>query len=174
LTLFGSACNGLEESSPETEPDNNITGEIDPEPEQEADNLDDLTVEELPVADQIENRFEPEFVFQGAEFIRPLLLAEAGDESGRLFVVEQPGLIYVMAGIDAQDKELFLDIRDLIDDSGNEMGLLGLAFHPDYVNNGYIFVNYTDREGTVIARFTAIGSEVDPESQEVILSFSQL
>ncbi len=173
LTLSGSACNGLEESTLETEPDNNITGEIDPEPERGADSLDDLTVEELPVADQIENRFEPEFVFQGAEFIRPLLLTEAGDESGRLFVVEQAGLIYVMAGIDTQEKVLFLDISDSIDDSGNEMGLLGLAFHPDYVNNGYFFVNYTDREGTVVARFTSVGSDANPESHETVLSFNQ-
>ena len=72
--------------------------------------------------------------------------------SGRLFVVEQPGLIRVI-----RDGELlpepFLDIRDRVS-CCSERGLLGLAFHPDYDQNGLFFVNYTDLNGdTVISRF---------------------
>jgi len=90
-----------------------------------------------------------------------------------LFVVEQGGQIYVLSGLDADDQDLFLDIRSLIDDSGNEMGLLGLAFHPDYAENGQFFVNYTDSSGTVIARFETNGGRGDPDSLDVILSFDQ-
>jgi glucose/arabinose dehydrogenase len=82
----------------------------------------------------------------------PIGLVNSGDGSGRLFVVEQAGLIRVV-----RDGELlaepFLDIRDWAS-CCSERGLLGLAFHPDYVQNGLFFVNYTDLNGdTVISRF---------------------
>jgi glucose/arabinose dehydrogenase len=69
-----------------------------------------------------------------------------------------------------------LDIRQWVNDRGNEQGLLGLAFHPNYPENGYFFVNYTNPQGsTVIARFeTSPDSDVvDPESQQIILQFEQ-
>jgi hypothetical protein len=51
----------------------------------------------------------------------------------------------------------FLDITSRVKSSGNEQGLLGLAFHPDYANNGYFFVHYTNYNGPagneVIARY---------------------
>ena len=82
----------------------------------------------------------------------PIGLVNAADGSGRLFVVEQPGLIRVI-----WDGELlsepFLDISEKVS-CCSERGLLGLAFHPDYDQNGLFFVNYTDLNGdTVISRF---------------------
>lgn len=90
-------------------------------------------------------------VYDGLD--QPVGLSTPGDGSGRLFVIEQPGRIRVV-----QDGQLlsapFLDIRDRVGSSGSEQGLLGLAFHPDYEKNGYLFVNYTDNEGkTVVSRF---------------------
>lgn len=75
------------------------------------------------------------------------------DGSGRLFVVEKAGRIRII-----QDGQLlqnpFLDITDRVGSRGNEQGLLGLVFHPQYAQNGRFFVNYTDKNGnTVIARF---------------------
>lgn len=85
---------------------------------------------------------------------RPVdIQAPPGDE--RLFIVEQEGLIRVV-----QNGQLlplpFLDIRNRVGTAGSEQGLLGLAFHPRFAENGYFYVNYTDRQGnTVIARFQA-------------------
>lgn len=170
LILFSlPSCVPTELSIPDAEPEETVTEDLeetDPE-------TDDLTGDRVPGADEVEYRFRPQEIFQGTTFNRPLFLGSASDGSGRLFVVEQAGLIYVLSGPEADDKEVFLDIRNLIDDSGNEMGLLGLTFHPDYAQNGQFFVNYTDRRGTVIARFNTIAGRGDPDSLDVILSFEQ-
>jgi glucose/arabinose dehydrogenase len=70
----------------------------------------------------------------------------------------------------------YLDIRDRVDDGANEQGLLGLAFHPNYAENGYFYVNYTRRGGdTVIARFQAGGDSitVDPDSEKRLIEVDQ-
>jgi glucose/arabinose dehydrogenase len=91
-----------------------------------------------------------------SSLIRPLYVTHAGDGSGRLFIVEQRGRIYVREN-DALS--IFLDITNLASPEANgsgytERGLLGLAFHPDYATNGLFFVNYTDTAGnTVIRRY---------------------
>jgi glucose/arabinose dehydrogenase len=105
---------------------------------------------------------------------RPVGLANAGDGSRRLFVLEQPGLIRII-----QDGNLlaepFLDISHRVSCCG-ERGLLGLAFHPNYQQNGYFYVNYTDRNGdTVIARFTVqeAPNRALPESEKQLLQIAQ-
>ena len=81
-----------------------------------------------------------------------------------------------MDSADTKDASVFLDLRDRIDAGGNEKGLLGLAFHPDYKNNGYLYVNYTTADSTVIARYTRSPDNpmtADPASEEVLLTFKQ-
>ena len=97
------------------------------------------------------------------------------DGSGRLFVIEKPGAIRIL-----QDGQLlpqpFLDIVDRVGSNGNEQGLLGLAFHPQYAQNGRFFVNYTDGNGdTVIARFQVSGdlNVADPASEVKLLGIDQ-
>ena len=86
-------------------------------------------------------------------FSRPVLVTNAGDGSGRLFVVEQTGKIRIIAG-GAILPTPFLDLRTSIS-TGGERGLLGLAFHPDYPVHPYLYVDFTDRNGnTAIDRFT--------------------
>ncbi|NDJ34173.1 MAG: glucose dehydrogenase [Chloroflexi bacterium] len=105
-------------------------------------------------------------------FTRPTSITHAGDGSGRLFVTEQAGLIRVIQ----PDGSIagFLDIRERVGDSGNEQGLLGLAFHPDFAANGRFYINYTDTSGdTVIARYTSDGTTADPASETVLLSVAQ-
>jgi glucose/arabinose dehydrogenase len=105
---------------------------------------------------------------------QPIGLANAGDGSDRLFVLEQPGLIRII-----QDNELlpepFLDITSQVSCCG-ERGLLGIAFHQQYEENGFFFVNYSDLNGdTVIARFQTTG-EIDranPESEVKLLVVEQ-
>lgn len=135
------------------------------------------TSEEDPngVSNVIANSYKVEDAFPDITFNRPLDLQHAGDNSGRLFIVEQPGRIYVLQNERAKEKELFLDIENLVNDSGNEQGLLGLAFHPDFEQNGYFFVNYTDNDGTVISRFKVSGNKnkAEPASQLILLKFNQ-
>lgn len=108
-----------------------------------------------------------------SELERPLDIQNAGDGSGRLFIVEQAGVIRIL-----QEGALlatpFLDIRERVDDTGNEQGLLGLAFHPEFAQNGFFYVNYTEAGGdTVIARFTASGNLADPNSEVRLLGVKQ-
>jgi len=111
--------------------------------------------------------------FPSLYFTQPIDLQYPPDESNRLFVVEQEGYIYVFENdVFVTDKTIFLDIRDRIVFEG-ERGLLGLAFHPDYENNGYFFVNYTAPGPlrTVVSRFqvTADDPDVGDESSEHII-----
>jgi len=87
-------------------------------------------------------------------FTRPTGLAIPPDGSGRLFILEQEGLIHIL-----QNGELlpvpFLDLRERVSTRGSTVrGLLGMVFHPKYVENGYFFVHYTQEGGdSVIARY---------------------
>jgi glucose/arabinose dehydrogenase len=117
--------------------------------------------------------------FPNISFTRPVDLQHAGDDSNRLFVVEQAGIISVFPNDKAaSSKKTFLDIREKVDDQGNEEGLLGLAFHPEYKSNGYFYVNYTatNPDRTVISRFKVSSSDVDkadPASEQVLLTYTQ-
>lgn len=106
---------------------------------------------------------------------RPVGLVPAADDSGRLFALEQAGRIRVIESASPLD-EPFLDITERVGSSSNEQGLLGLAFHPDYANNGFFYLNYTDKQGnTVIARYS-VGEDpnrADPESEQRLLYASQ-
>ncbi len=106
---------------------------------------------------------------------RPVFLTHAGDGSGDLYIVEQPGRIrFVSDG--RLRAEPFLDIESVVGSRGNEQGLLSLAFHPNYVDNGYFYVNYTENNGaTRIERYTAGGdrSVVDAASAKLVLGFRQ-
>ncbi len=85
----------------------------------------------------------------------PVYVTHAGDGSGRLFIVEQPGRIRIVQQKQMLNKP-FLDLTDLVR-YGGEQGLLGLAFHPSYKTNGRFVVNYTRRPdgATVVAEFRA-------------------
>jgi glucose/arabinose dehydrogenase len=107
---------------------------------------------------------------------RPVYATHAPGDTERLFIVEQHvGRIRILdlssGAINAQP---FLDIDGL--STGNEQGLLGLAFDPDYDTNGYFYVNVTPTgSGTHIRRFQVSGDPdiADPLSQTEVLSFSQ-
>ena len=124
----------------------------------------------------LENSFAITNAFPNISFKRPLELQNAGDGSGRIFIVEQGGKIFVVDSQKDSKAELFLDISDRVDDSGNEKGLLGLAFHPDFKDNGHFFVNYTTRNSTVVSRFTITKDNpntADSGSEETIITFKQ-
>ncbi len=111
--------------------------------------------------------------FPGLSFHRPVALIFPEDDSERGFVVEQAGRIIALNGDAGAD--LFLDIRDRVNDRGEEEGLLGLAFDPDFYSNGYFYVYYTasgPRRST-LSRFVADGETADPNSETLILEVEQ-
>ena len=113
---------------------------------------------------------------------RPVVLTHAGDGTNRIFVADQWGVIYVFKNDpDATDAQVFLDARDRVSykDNQNEEGLLGVAFHPDYKQNGQLFLYYTTRDAehtSVVSRFTVSKSDpnrIDPSSEQEILRVPQ-
>ncbi len=113
---------------------------------------------------------------------RPVILTNAGDGSGRIFVGTQPGVIHIVdQGPDTRQSKVFLDVRDktLYRDSQFERGLLGLAFHPDFSQNGEFFVYYTTAEAefdSIVARYRVSSSDpdrADPASEEIVFRLRQ-
>ncbi|NEU68138.1 PQQ-dependent sugar dehydrogenase [Spirosoma agri] len=111
-------------------------------------------------------------------FESPVEYTYANDGSNRVFVVEQEGRIKVFENnTNATSAQTYLDIRKNVG-YGGEMGLLGLAFHPKFNENGFFFVNYTKNNPreTVVSRFKASStdaSQVDPKSEVILFKFKQ-
>jgi glucose/arabinose dehydrogenase len=104
----------------------------------------------------------------------PVDITHAGDGSGRLFIVLQGGRIVIFDGVQILSPP-FLDITSLVS-SGGERGLLGAAFHPNYVGNGFFYVSYTDIAGaSIIARYSVSldPNRADPASGVIILTIPQ-
>jgi hypothetical protein len=82
---------------------------------------------------------------------QPLFLGAPDDRSGRRFVAEQPGRIVVIDAAGKVSAKPHLDIRDRVSQDGGARGLLGLAFDPSFVDDGRLFLDYTDRQGDTVA-----------------------
>ncbi|MFM7185399.1 MAG: family 16 glycoside hydrolase [Planctomycetota bacterium] len=115
-----------------------------------------------------------------AQPLRPILVTHAGDGSGRLFVPDQSGLIHVIRP-GAAEAKLFLDLRAATSPwtKWNEEGLLGLAFHPRFRDNGEFFVCQSlagAKRLEQVARFRVSKDDpdrADPASGEVVLEIEQ-
>jgi uncharacterized repeat protein (TIGR03806 family) len=121
---------------------------------------------------------EPRRAFPNLTFQRPVEATYANDSSNRLFVVEQGGVIYVFENReDVTEKEIFLDIQEVVSRDGNEEGLLGLAFHPDFESNNEFFVYYSTRpRASVISRFKVSAdnpNQADRDSEEELMRIEQ-
>jgi len=108
---------------------------------------------------QLYSQYEVIDAFSNLTFNDPVGIYYAPDGTDRLFVLEQPGKIKVFNNdSDETNIEIFLDIEDIVDQGGGytEEGLLGLAFHPNFSENGYFYVNYTKYgpRRNVIARYS--------------------
>jgi len=120
-----------------------------------------------------------ELVPVASGFSNPLDIQQAGDGSGRIFVVEQGGKIRIIqnGGILGTP---YLDVSSLIV-SGGETGLLGLAFHPSYSTNGCFYVNYTTTRlngtlQTAISEFRAAtpgSNTVNTTSEQILFTVNQ-
>ena len=116
-------------------------------------------------------------VFSELAINSPVDLQSPGDGTDRLFIVEKTGRIKVIRNSDTPEISVFLDLSGEVN-TVSEQGLLGLAFHPDFSNNGYFYVNYNPNAITTrVSRFSV--SDLDPNqadvnSEVVLLSFFQI
>jgi glucose/arabinose dehydrogenase len=108
-------------------------------------------------------------------FLALTFLASAGDGSGDLYAVEQRGVVWRIAADGTVDHSLpFMSINTKVS-CCDERGLLGLAFHPDFANNGRLFVDYTNVAGnTVVSEFhVGDNGDVDPTTERFLLGIKQ-
>lgn len=127
-------------------------------------------------------RLRAKRAFPELRFRRPIVLTHAGDGTNRVFVAEQQGVIRVFNNDqEAEETTVFLDHESKVayKDEQNEEGLLGLAFHPQYKQNGHFFLYYTTRDTpltSVISRFTVSKNDpqkADPKSEVELLRITQ-
>ncbi len=108
-------------------------------------------------------------------FTRTVAIENCGDS--RLFIVQQTGQIIIIDSTGKKRDQPFLDISDRVLSSGNEQGLLGLAFDPNYLSNGYFYVNYINTSGnTQISRFKVKNDYpnlANPSLEKFILQIQQ-
>lgn len=132
-----------------------------------------------PVSPVPAGSIKVERVFPGLSFREMTSLVQPDGAGGRLFVTEQRGVIHTFApDRPKQSVRVFLDITDRVNRGGDEEGLLGLAFAPDYRESGYFYVYYSaaNPRRSVLSRFNldpedpAVGA---PQSEVVVMEIAQ-
>ena len=107
---------------------------------------------------------------------KPVYATSKNLESEFIFIVEQDGRIQLLKN-KKKLNDPFLDISDRVHQTfypGDERGLLGLTFHPNFKENGFFYVNYVDQDGyTIISRFYSNGLVVSKESEFILLKLLQ-
>ncbi len=113
--------------------------------------------------------------FPNLTFEAPVEFTYASDGSNRVYVIEQAGRIRAFDNTaSAKTAAVVLDIRKRVA-YGGEMGLLGLAFHPNFKTNGFFYVNYTkdNPRETVVSRFKITNGVADPAAETILFKFAQ-
>ena len=109
-------------------------------------------------------------------FDKPIYAVSHPTDHKMIFVVEQKGVIKIVNNKTVL-KLPFLDIQDRVHYPlfpGDEMGLLGFAFHPEFSINGFCFVNYVDKNDySIISRFKADSLTINPSSEKILLKLKQ-
>ena len=128
----------------------------------------------------LQAEYAVENAFPNLSFTDPVGVYHAGDGTDRLFVLEQTGTIKVFSNDPSiENVQTFLNITSIVDQDGGytEEGLLGLAFHPNFSENGYFYVNYTKHgpRRNVIARYMVSSNPNQAEmgSSLIILEVNQ-
>lgn len=139
-------------------------GDPDPDPNDDGDNGG--PTEEPPIALQL----------YASGFFQPLFVGSPPGDLHRLFVVERTGKIWIIKDGDRLYTP-FLDVSTLVQTAAFEQGLLGLAFHPQYAQNGFFYIGYTELDGTVVlarySRSQAKPNEADPATAKILLRVPQ-
>lgn len=135
--------------------------------------------QEAPESQEPLKKMDVEVAFPNLSFSRMVYLTHAGDGTNRLFVPLQRGVIMVFPNEeDVASASIFLDISEKVNSVGNEEGLLGLAFDPDFRSNGYFYVYYTANppRRSVLSRFSTSADDpnkADKGSELVLLEVAQ-
>ena len=121
---------------------------------------------------------EVEQVFPDISFRRMVHLTYADDDTDRLFLVLQPGRIMTFPNRDDATATEFMDVRERVSDSGNEEGLLGMAFDPDFRETGHFYLSYTaaNPRRSIVSRFSVSSDDPnrgDPDSEFILLVVPQ-
>lgn len=116
-------------------------------------------------------------VFPNLTFASPVAMLQAPGDSSRWFVVEQSGVVRAFANDQAATSSVvFLDIKDRVDGTG-EMGLLGMAFHPDFPADPRVYLSYTNEDSVRVSRVSEFmlnsSGNVNPASERIILTINQ-
>lgn len=132
-----------------------------------------------------ENDDNPEFIepdevlvnaFPNVTFRTPVDFQIPNDETSRMFIVEKSGSIKIIDQSNLSDVSTFINLESIVSASG-EQGLLGLAFHPNFENNGFFYVYYNPNQSTTnVSRFKVSDGDsnlADPNSEFILLSFFQ-
>jgi len=125
-------------------------------------------------------------VFPELKFTQPLALVQEPGNNNRWYVVEKDGRIFYFENKNnTQVKSLFIDISKSRVDATFEGGLLGMAFHPKFSKNGFVFLSYTSSDNpgdddatnfrSHISRFSVnkAGTKLDPDSEKILLTIDQ-
>jgi len=108
-------------------------------------------------------------------FMQPVQISNAGDGSDRLFIVEKRGRVFVIYRGERLPNN-FMNISKNVNSEGNEQGLYSIAFHPDYLNNGYLYVTFTNlQDDLTLSRFQVSESpnKVSYPTEKILLVVEQ-
>ncbi|MGO4919717.1 PQQ-dependent sugar dehydrogenase [Maribacter spongiicola] len=133
--------------------------------------------DELALTPITDNSIAINNAFPNLTFANPLDFQSPNDQSGRIFVAEKGGIIKVFNNDDVTEEvSTFLDISARTA-TESELGLLGFAFHPQYITNGFLYVVYTPRENlSVVSRFKVSETDansIDESSETILLEIPQ-
>jgi glucose/arabinose dehydrogenase len=111
-------------------------------------------------------------------FTKPVYVCQPPGDNDRLFVLEQKGIIKIIKNGKTVRKP-YADLRNKVHNPitpGDERGLLGLAFHANYQNNGFVYINYSDKnDHTIVSRFRVASDpdRLDTKSEKVLIKLKQ-
>jgi glucose/arabinose dehydrogenase len=131
-----------------------------------------------PPALETQHQYNVKVAFPNVQFKDPVGIYAAGDQSNRLFVVEQAGVIKVFKNNESTNAaSVFLNISNRVT-SGGELGLLGLAFPQQFNQSGFFYVYYTTDNPlrSIVSRFSVSqtnANQADVNSEEVLLQVAQ-
>lgn len=115
--------------------------------------------------------------FTTLSFITPIGLLQAPGDNSRWFVIQQDGVVKQFSGTNPASTSNFIDITDRVRDGG-EMGLLGMAFHPNFPTDNRVFLSYTNGTSPLVSRISAFtssdgGATLNPGSETILLTVEQ-
>lgn len=122
-----------------------------------------------------ENEFRLVEALPGITFESPHAFAAVEGDANKLFVAEAEGLIWLIPDITLPNPEkiLYLDLSDRVHNNGNEVAMKGLACHPDFASNGYLYASYnTATRNSILARYGAFPGNPpagDPDSELILI-----